>query len=44
LQDYFDTDFDKFYIECENNSKLQLKEKSKARDLFKKFLKTVVET
>lgn len=44
LQDYFCEDFDKFYVECENNNKLQLKEKWKARDLFKKFLKTVVET
>lgn len=44
LQDYFSEDFEKFYIECENNSKLELKEKINAKELFKKFLKSTVET
>ncbi len=44
LQDTFDTEFSEFYVECENNNKLELKETVKARDLFKKFLKATVET
>jgi ribonucleoside-diphosphate reductase alpha chain len=44
LQDYFGAEFEAFYIECENNPKLELKEKVNAKDLFKKFLKATVET
>lgn len=44
LQDHFCDDFEKFYIECENNPNLKLKEKVSAKDLFKKFLKSTVET
>jgi len=44
LQDHFSEDFEKFYIECENNPKLELKEKTSAKELFKKFLKSTVET
>lgn len=44
LQDHFCDDFEKFYIECENNPKLSLKETVSAKDLFKKFLKSTVET
>lgn len=44
LQDLFGKDFDKFYEECEKNEKLELKEEVPAKDLFKKFLKTTVET
>lgn len=44
LQDHFCDDFEKFYIECENNPKLSLKETVPAKDLFKKFLKSTVET
>ncbi len=44
LQDHFWEDFDKFYVECENNKDLELKEKVSAKDLFKKYLKATVET
>ncbi len=44
LQDFFGKDFEKFYIECEKNEKLTLKEKTNAKELFKKFLKSTVET
>jgi ribonucleoside-diphosphate reductase alpha chain len=44
LQDHFGEEFEKFYVECENNEKLTLKERVNAKDLFKKFLKTTVET
>ncbi|MDP5039074.1 MAG: ribonucleoside-diphosphate reductase subunit alpha [Candidatus Gracilibacteria bacterium] len=44
LQDHFCDDFEKFYVECENNLKLTLKETVSAKDLFKKFLKSTVET
>ena len=44
LQDLFWKDFEDFYIECENNKKLELKEKTNAKELFKKFLKSTVET
>jgi ribonucleoside-diphosphate reductase alpha chain len=40
----FCEDFEEFYIECENNPKLELKQKINAKDLFKKFLKATVET
>ncbi len=44
LQDHFGQDFEKFYIECENNPKLELKETVNAKELFKTYMKTVVET
>lgn len=44
LQDKFGDEFEKFYIECENNEKLELKKEVDAKDLFKTFLKVVVET
>ena len=44
LQDHFWEDFDKFYVECENNPDLELKDNVSAKDLFKTFLKVTVET
>lgn len=44
LQDKFNEEFDAFYLKCEKNDKLELKQTVKARDLFKKFLKATVET
>ncbi len=44
LQDNFWEDFNKFYLECEKNDKLELKVVVNAKDLFKKFLKSTVET
>ncbi len=44
LQDHFWEEFEKFYIECENNPKLVLKKTVNAKDLFKTYLKTTVET
>lgn len=44
LQDHFGEEFEAFYTEAENNKQLQMKKTVKAKELFKKFLKTVVET
>lgn len=44
LQDCFGAEFEKFYVECENDPRLELKEKTNAKELFKKFLKSTVET
>lgn len=44
LQDHFCEDFEKLYLELENDERLELKEKVNAKDLFKKFLKSTVET
>lgn len=44
LQDYFWSEFEAFYTECEKNEKLELKDTVSARDLFKKYLKATVET
>jgi ribonucleoside-diphosphate reductase alpha chain len=44
IQDCFSEEFEAFYLECENNPKLRLNEKVKAKDLFKKFMKSTVET
>lgn len=44
LQDHFWAEFNKLYEELEKDSRLELKKEIKARDLFKKFLKTAVET
>ncbi len=44
LQDHFGDEFVKFYEECEQNPKLTLKETTNAKDLFKKYMKTNIET
>lgn len=44
LQDLFWDQFNSFYQELENDNEITLKETIPAKDLFKKFLKTVVET
>lgn len=44
LQDHFGLEFEAFYAECEANPKLTLAKQVSAKDLFKKFLKTAVET
>jgi len=44
LQDKFGEEFEKFYIKCEKDDRLELKVKTSAKDLFKKFLKATVET
>ena len=44
LQDHFGDAFEAFYEECEANPKLELKVVIEAKDLFKKFLKTAIET
>jgi ribonucleoside-diphosphate reductase alpha chain len=44
LEDTFGDEFEKFYLECENNPKIKLRETVKAKDIFKKFMKTTVET
>ncbi len=44
LQHKFNEEFTEFYLKCEKNNKLELKQTVKARDLFKKFLKATVET
>ena len=44
LEDLFGDEFEKFYIECENNPKITLKEEVPAKDIFKKFMKSTIET
>jgi len=44
IQDKFWDEFERDYIELEQNPFLKLKKTIKAKDLFKKFLKTTVET
>ncbi|PIZ01630.1 ribonucleoside-diphosphate reductase subunit alpha, partial [Candidatus Gracilibacteria bacterium CG_4_10_14_0_8_um_filter_38_28] len=44
LQDNYSTEFEALYMEFEADDRLKLKMKVKAKDLFKKFLKTTVET
>lgn len=44
LQDHFNEDFEKFYVELEKDDRLKRKKEVKAKELFKRFLKTVVET
>jgi len=44
LQDHFWDEFEKFYIECEKNPELELKDVINAKDLFKTYLKVTVET
>ncbi len=44
LQDCFGLEFEEFYLELEKNDKLELKEVVSAKELFKVFMKTTVET
>lgn len=44
IENKFGDEFEKAYLELENNPFLELKQTVKAKDLFKKKLKTVVET
>lgn len=44
LEDFFDQNFEQFYLECEANPKLKLKEIVRAKDLMKEVMKTAVET
>jgi ribonucleoside-diphosphate reductase alpha chain len=44
LQDTFSEEFSTFYAELEADDRLEMKRTVKAKDLFKKFLKTTVET
>lgn len=44
LQDHFGAEFETFYAQCEKNPKIENKHVVSAKDLFKKFLKTAVET
>ena len=44
IQDSYGEKFEKFYMELEASDKLEVRSTIKAKDLFKKFLKTTVET
>ena len=44
LEDSFSLEFETFYLELEKDDTLELKKTVKAKDLFKQFLKTTVET
>ncbi len=44
LQDSFDTEFEAFYLAAEKDERIGMKKSVKAKDLFKKFLKSTVET
>ncbi len=44
LEDHFDTDFERFYLECEKNKEIELKESVSAKELMKEYMKTAVET
>lgn len=44
LQDTFSEEFEAFYLEAEKDERLEMRRVIKAKDLFKKFLKTTVET
>lgn len=44
LQDHFGDEFNEFYAILEQDDELRLKQTVKAKDLFKKFMKSVVET
>lgn len=44
IEDTFGTDFEIFYTDAEKNPKLKLSKTIKAKDLFKTFLKSTVET
>ncbi len=44
LQDSFGDEFEEFYLKLEKSSKVRMKKTMKAKEVFKKFLKSVVET
>ena len=44
LENMYGEEFEAFYLECEQNDKLEMKETVHTKDLFKTYLKTVVET
>jgi ribonucleoside-diphosphate reductase alpha chain len=44
LQDHFGEEFDRFYAELERDERLEMKKTAPAKEIFKKFLKTTVET
>ncbi len=44
LQDHFNADFETLYLELEKDERMTMKKTIKAKELFKKFLKTTVET
>lgn len=44
IQDSFNEEFTAFYLEAEADERLKMRKTVKAKDLFKKFLKAVVET
>ncbi len=44
LQDHFGEEFDRFYEELEHDTRLEMKKIIDTKELFKKFLKTTVET
>ena len=44
LENFFNDEFRQFYLECENNLDLELKEKVSAKELMKEIMKTAVET
>jgi len=44
LQNYFGDEFAKLYVELENDDRITIKQKLSSKELFKRFLKTVVET
>ncbi len=44
IEDYYGKEFSRLYEEVENNPNIKLKEEVDAKDLFKQFLRTVVET
>lgn len=44
LEDSFNEEFESFYTILENDDRITLKKTTKAKDLFKQFLKTTVET
>lgn len=44
LQDHFSEEFEQFYLELEKDDRLEMKKSVDTKELFKKFLKTTVET
>lgn len=44
LQDHFGEEFEQFYLELEKDDRLEMKKSIDTKELFKKFLKTTVET
>ncbi len=44
IEDFYWEEFEKLYLEAENRADIELKEVVNAKDLFKQFLRTVVET